>query len=57
MNMRNTNAGGFPESRMLQHLNTNIMKLLPDELLDVITPRHSPQWNNHLAACLPKTKE
>lgn len=36
MNMRNTNAGGFPESRMLQHLNTNIMKLLPDELLEVI---------------------
>lgn len=43
MNMRNTNAGGFPESRMLQHLNTNIMKLLPDELLEVITPRHIVQ--------------
>lgn len=43
MNMRNTNAGGFPKSRMLQHLNTNIMKLLPDELLEVITPRHIVQ--------------
>ena len=43
MNMMDKNAGGFPESGMFQHLNTNIMRLLPDELLEVITPRHIAQ--------------
>lgn len=43
MNQRNTNAGGFPSTKMLKHLDTDIVKLLPDDLLEVITPRHIVQ--------------
>lgn len=43
MDQRKTNAGGFPSTKMLKHLDTDIVKLLPDDLLEVITPRHIVQ--------------
>ena len=39
MNGRNTNAGGFPQSKMFQHLEGDIFPKLPDDLRAVITPR------------------
>ena len=42
MNERNTNNGGFPQSKMLRHMN-DILRLLPDDLQAVITPRHITQ--------------
>lgn len=45
MNGRNTNRGGFPQSKMNRHME-EIFKLLPDELQSVITPRHITQEFN-----------
>jgi len=39
MNGWNTNAGGFPQSKMFQHLEGDIFPKLPDDLRAVITPR------------------
>lgn len=39
MNQTNTNAGGFPKSKMLADIEKSIIPLLPDDLLSVITPR------------------
>lgn len=42
MNERNTNNGGFPQSKMLRHMD-DILRLLPDDLQAVITPKHITQ--------------
>lgn len=42
MNERNTNNGGFPQSKMLRHME-EILRQLPDDLQSVITPRHITQ--------------
>lgn len=42
MNERSTNNGGFPNSKMLCHMD-EILKSLPDNLQAVITPRHITQ--------------
>lgn len=43
MNDRNTNAGGFAESKMQRVLNNDIFKQLPDDLQAVIKPREIKQ--------------
>lgn len=39
MNDRNTNAGGWHDSKMRKKLNEDSIKLLPDDLVEVIKPR------------------
>lgn len=39
MNDRNTNAGGWHDSKMRKKLNEDFIKLLPDDLVEVIKPR------------------
>lgn len=43
MNTRNTNRGGFCESGMNTYLNEDVFCQLPDDLQDVIVPRHIVQ--------------
>lgn len=39
MNDRNTNTGGWHDSKMRKKLNEDFIKLLPDDLVEVIKPR------------------
>lgn len=39
MNDRNTNAGGWHDSKMRKKLNEDFIKLLPDDLVEAIKPR------------------
>ena len=39
MNEEDTNAGGWPRSYLREKANTDILALLPDELVEVIAPR------------------
>lgn len=39
MNEEDTNAGGWPRSYLREKANTDILELLPDELVEVIAPR------------------
>lgn len=43
MHMTWSNEGGWPDSEMRRYLNEELAKLLPDALLEVISPRRSVQ--------------
>lgn len=43
MNSANTNRGGFCESKMADFLEKEILPLMPDDLIKVITPRKITQ--------------
>lgn len=43
MNLVWTNKGGWPASEMRRYLNEELVKLLPDDLLEVISPKRTVQ--------------